>query len=500
MAAGLGAIEVRPKLWIGSPEAAIQIKPLTFTGITHVLSVGTEFPSKLGFAPLDSDAQLQRRRVEGRSLNGRCYLQSGGKKDPLVRLFLPVADTDSEDIGQHFDECRLFITEGLAQGKVFMHCSEGHSRSIAMLLSFLVQREKTPVAKILVEVKEKLPSASPRIGFIDQLRSLEQRLGLPPASPRTARAAGFVDKTERQIANPQVFFEISIGGESKGRMVFELFADVVPETAENFRCLCTGERGRGASGKRLNFLGSVFHRIISNVGCVGGDITMGDGTGGESIYGHMFKDENFDVKHTEPGMLSMANSGPNSNGSQFLITTATCPQLDGKHVAFGKIVSGLDVLMLLEACDAEEGVPTQRILVLDCGEVAQPGRSVKRLRASKDDVGHVLHILRKHCNVKKPTSWRQEQVSCTKEEAAAHLAGLRSGLTTLASADLRSRFEELAAEHSDCKSAKKRGDLGPFERGMMQRTFEDASFALNVGELSEVISTKHGEHLILRVG
>jgi len=500
MAAGLGATEVRSRLWIGSQETATQIKPLVLSGITHVLSVGTEFPSKLGLAPLDSEAQLQRRRVEGRSLNGRCYLQSGGKKDPFVRLFLPVEDIESEDIGQHFDECRLFITEGLAQGKVFMHCSDGHSRSVAMVLSFLVQREKTSVAQLLVGVREKMPSANPRVGFIDQLRSLEQRLGLPPASPRTTRAAGFVDKTQRQTANPQVFFEISIDGESKGRMVFELFADVVPETVENFRCICTGERGRGTSGKRLNYLGSVFHRIIAGVGCVGGDITMGNGTGGESIYGHMFKDENFEVKHTEPGMLSMANSGPDSNGSQFLISTASCPQLDGKNVAFGRIVSGLDALMLLEACSEEDGVPAQRILVLDCGEVAQPGRSVKRLRASKDGVAHVLHIVRKHCDVKKPTSWRQEQVSCTREEAAAHLAGLRSGLKRLASADLRSRFEELAAEHSDCKSAKKRGDLGPFERGMMQRSFEDASFALKAGELSEVISTRHGEHIILRVG
>lgn len=304
-------------------------------------------------------------------MNGRCYLQSGGKKDPFVRLFLPVEDIESEDIGQHFDECRLFITEGLAQGKVFMHCSDGHSRSVAMVLSFLVQREKTSVAQLLVGVREKMPSANPRVGFIDQLRSLEQRLGLPPASPRTTRAAGFVDKTQRQTANPQVFFEISIDGESKGRMVFELFADVVPETVENFRCICTGERGRGTSGKRLNYLGSVFHRIIAGVGCVGGDITMGNGTGGESIYGHMFKDENFEVKHTEPGMLSMANSGPDSNGSQFFLTYAAKPHLDGKNVVFGHVVAGEGVVTAVEAVGSVSGRTRKEVLIADSGETTK---------------------------------------------------------------------------------------------------------------------------------
>lgn len=116
--------------------------------------------------------------------------------------------------------------------------------------------------------------------------------------------------------NPVVFFDITIGGSPKGRIEMELRADVVPKTAENFRCLCTGEKGQGRSGKTLHFKGSSFHRVIPGFMCQGGDFTRHNGTGGESIYGEKFADENFELKHTGPGILSMANSGPNTNGSQ----------------------------------------------------------------------------------------------------------------------------------------------------------------------------------------
>ena len=142
--------------------------------------------------------------------------------------------------------------------------------------------------------------------------------------------------------NPLVYFEIALDNQPIGKIVFELFAHVVPKTAENFRALCTGELGRGKSGKRLNFLGCVFHRIIPGFMCQGGDFTAGNGTGGESIYGAKFKDENFQMRHTEKGLLSMANSGPNTNGSQFFITVKATPHLDGKHVVFGK-ARGVDL-------------------------------------------------------------------------------------------------------------------------------------------------------------
>ena len=128
----------------------------------------------------------------------------------------------------------------------------------------------------------------------------------------------------------------------------ELFADKTPKTAENFRALCTGEKGLGKLDKPLHFKGSSFHRIIRNFMAQGGDFTTGTGTGGESIYGTKFPDENFALKHLERGDLSMANSGPNSNGSQFFMTFIPCNWLDGKHVVFGKVIRGMQVLDLME--------------------------------------------------------------------------------------------------------------------------------------------------------
>ncbi|XP_067679149.1 peptidyl-prolyl cis-trans isomerase 7-like [Haliotis asinina] len=173
------------------------------------------------------------------------------------------------------------------------------------------------------------------------------------------------------MPNPRVFFDISIDGSVVGRVEFELFKDKVPRTAENFRALCTGEKGKSSkSGKPLHFKGCTFHRIIPEFMIQGGDFTKGDGTGGESIYGETFKDENFILKHTEPGLLSMANCGPHTNGSQFFITTVVTSWLDGKHVVFGKVVNGFDIVKKLEAVETDRSdAPKKRCLIHDCGEL-----------------------------------------------------------------------------------------------------------------------------------
>ena len=171
------------------------------------------------------------------------------------------------------------------------------------------------------------------------------------------------------MQNPRVYFDITIGGAPTGRVVFELFADVVPKTAENFRALCTGEKGVGRSGKALCFKGSAFHRIIPGFMCQGGDFTRGNGTGGESIYGEKFADENFQLKHTGAGILSMANAGPNTNGSQFFICTAATPWLDGKHVVFGSVTEGLEVVRAIEAVGSQSGRTSAPVVITDCGEL-----------------------------------------------------------------------------------------------------------------------------------
>ncbi|KAF4105397.1 E3 SUMO-protein ligase RanBP2-like isoform X2 [Onychostoma macrolepis] len=163
-------------------------------------------------------------------------------------------------------------------------------------------------------------------------------------------------------SNPVVFFNIAIDGEDAGRIIMELFAHIVPKTAENFRALCTTEKGFG-------YHQSVFHRIVPGFMCQGGDITSQDGTGGKSIYGKMFEDESFEVRHTGPGLLSMANRGRDTNNSQFFITLKKAENLDFKHVAFGFIREGIDVVRRIGELGTKDGKPTKTITISDCGQI-----------------------------------------------------------------------------------------------------------------------------------
>lgn len=169
--------------------------------------------------------------------------------------------------------------------------------------------------------------------------------------------------------NPKVFFDVRIGSNEPKRITFELFASVVPKTAENFRSLCTGEKGVGRAGKKLHYKGCVFHRIIPDFMIQGGDFTRGNGTGGESIYGAKFRDENFKLSHNKPYLLSMANAGPNTNGSQFFITTVKTPHLNGKHCVFGKVIDGEDVVRAMEKQGSQSGKTKVKVAIADCGEL-----------------------------------------------------------------------------------------------------------------------------------
>ncbi|KAK5454068.1 Peptidyl-prolyl cis-trans isomerase D [Exophiala xenobiotica] len=175
---------------------------------------------------------------------------------------------------------------------------------------------------------------------------------------------------ESKSGRPRVYFDITIGGRKEGRVVFELYSDVVPKTADNFRALCTGEKGMGKSGKPLSYKGSIFHRVIKSFMIQGGDFTAFNGTGGESIYGEKFPDENFELKHEKPFLLSMANSGPGTNGSQFFVTTVPTPHLDGKHVVFGEVINGKNIIRKIENLPTQSDKPSGGdVVVADCGQL-----------------------------------------------------------------------------------------------------------------------------------
>jgi len=232
-----------------------------------------------------------------------------------------------------------------------------------LMAAYKVDPESKPVKAELKRLKVAVEQAKAK-----------ERAAFGGVFAKAAKAKGglYGDEPDNVVVHsgdlPRVYFDLEEGGKPIGRVVFRLFADTVPKTAENFRCLCTGEKGQGSLGKPLHYKGCSFHRVIKGFMLQGGDFTAGNGTGGESIFGEKFKDENFKLKHDKPFLLSMANAGPGTNGSQFFVTTVATPHLDGKHVVFGEVTSGSEVVARVEALETDgSDKPLEDVVIAECG-------------------------------------------------------------------------------------------------------------------------------------
>ena len=250
-----------------------------------------------------------------------------------------------------------------------------------LVIAALVSQGAHGLAMGVQKYSLRAPNVVTRLGplVMETIEEKKARLKAKKAAADADRAqaeqAAAAEQAAKQQAQSEmkatntVFFDITIGDEPAGKIEMALYGSVAPKTVENFRALCTGEKGAGTLGKALHYEGCSFHRIIPGFMCQGGDFTSGDGRGGESIYGDRFEDEPFELTHFEPGLLSMANAGPDTNGSQFFITTAATEFLDGKHVVFGKVVKGMEVLKAMEATGSKSGAVSEPVKIASCGEI-----------------------------------------------------------------------------------------------------------------------------------
>jgi len=398
--------------------------------------------------------------------------------------------------------------------------------------------------------------------------------GWSGGATRSSQAAS--RSTKFNEGRPQIFFEICFEEKQIGRIVFELWGELVPKTVENFRQLVTGEHGETSKGKKMHYKGTKFHRIVPGFCIQGGDFESGDGKGGESIYGKSFLDENFQGRHDKPGILSMANKGPDTNNSQFFVTTQKQPRLDGRHVAFGEVISGMDVLLKCESAGQASGVPVFDVVISDCGELESAARKkrdrgevpalpkgwerresrtkkgffyyynkltqksqvevplenqvnnkLQKLyenqsassgskepakmeeasnRACREGEVRLMVMLRKHrsFNGKPQTSWRQKEITVTKDEAKEHMKRLRIKLCNAKEGGgiemCRRKWENLARLESDADCAQKGSVVGPWTKSQVKvQGMHEALKGLTVGDISPIFETKDSICMIMRI-
>ena len=282
-----------------------------------------------------------------------CYVKTSSWSDVIYccnKVLKKVPEESKTNI-------KVLYRRGLAK----MYIEEFKDAKADLMAAYEIDNKNKDVRKAIQELKTKMVEAKEKEkstfgGIFGKVNMYDDKEGVVVPNSKGN--------------NPHVFFDIAQGDEKLGRIVMQLYADVTPKTAENFRSLCTGEKGTGVMGKPLHYKGCTFHRVIKDFMIQGGDFTNGDGTGGESIYGEKFPDENFKVKHTRGGLLSMANAGPGTNGSQFFITSRETPHLDGTHVVFGHVVEGMDVVRKIEDVPKNSSdKPDVDVVIEDCGQM-----------------------------------------------------------------------------------------------------------------------------------